>query len=194
MNKTKLIAISILFVLLLAGAYTLYGYLGNSTKSEQLAAVEQPKQTTPQPSQETTRPLVDAPDFTVYDLDGNAVQLSDFFGKPIVLNFWASWCGPCKMELPDFQEKYNHLGDNVTFLLVNMTDGAQETVATASAFISDKGYTMPVFYDTQFSAARAYGVNSIPCTYFLDAQGHAIAQATGAIDAQTLQRGIDMIT
>ena len=74
-----------------------------------------------------------------------------------------------------------------------MTDGDRETVETASAFIEAQGYTFPVFYDTASSAAITYSVYSLPTTYFIDADGNAIAQATGAIDAETLQKGIDMI-
>ena len=69
-----------------------------------------------------------APDFTVYDLEGNEVHLTDFFGKPIIVNFWASWCGPCKMEMPDFDVAYNTYKDDIVFLMVNMTDGSRETV------------------------------------------------------------------
>ncbi len=134
-----------------------------------------------------------APDITVYDIDGNAVHLSDFLGKPVILNFWASWCGPCKSEMPDFQEKYEELGDSVQFLVVNLTDGESETVDTASAFITEQGYTFPVFYDTDLDGAYTYGVQSIPTTYFIDAEGHAIAMAKSALDAETLQKGIDMI-
>ena len=76
-----------------------------------------------------------APDFTVYDKDGNPVQLSDFRGKPVVLNFWASWCGPCKSEMPDFDKKAAEMAGDVTFLMVNLTDGYQETVESASAFV-----------------------------------------------------------
>ncbi|MBR3796703.1 MAG: redoxin domain-containing protein [Clostridia bacterium] len=151
----------------------------------------------PQPKDEQSdttaeEPML-APDFTVYDAEGNEVHLSDFFGKPIVLNFWASWCGPCKMEMPDFHEKYLELGEEIHFLMVNMTDGARETVEVASAFIEKNAFTFPVFYDTAVDAAMTYGVYSLPTTYFINAEGHPIAQATGAISADTLQRGIDMI-
>ena len=134
-----------------------------------------------------------APDFTVYDLEGNEVHLTDFFGKPIIVNFWASWCGPCKMEMPDFDAAYNTYKDDIVFLMVNMTDGSRETVEVASEFIADSGYTFPVYYDTQYSAAITYSVASLPTSYFLNENGELVAHAKGAIDAETLQRGIDMI-
>lgn len=98
------------------------------------------------------------------------------------------------MEMPDFNEKYQELGEEVQFLMINMTDGSRETVEKASAFIEEQGYGFPVFYDTKFHAANAYGANSLPTTFFIDAQGKVTAQAKGAIDGETLQRGIDMIT
>ena len=86
-----------------------------------------------------------APNFTVYDADGKPVKLSDFRGKPVVLNFWASWCPPCKSEMPDFQKEFEVQGSQVQFLVVNLTDGSRETVATASAYIAQQGYTFPCF-------------------------------------------------
>lgn len=187
-SKKTLILVAATLIVLLAGAYWFYGNLEPKQEAVQLASAEPAA-----PEAETTVPVVTAPDFTVYDLDGNPVSLSGFFGKPIVLNFWASWCGPCKMELPDFQETYDELGGEVQFLIVNLTDGSRETVETASAYLEEQGYTLPVYYDTQLSAATAYGVNAIPCTYFIDAQGRAVARSSGAINAETLQKGIDLI-
>ena len=77
--------------------------------------------------------------------------------------------------------------------MVNMTDGSRETVEVASQFIADSGYTFPVYYDTQYSAAITYSVASLPTSYFLNEKGELVAHAKGAIDADTLQRGIDMI-
>jgi thiol-disulfide isomerase/thioredoxin len=68
------------------------------------------------------------------DFEGNKIQLTDFIGKPIVLNFWASWCGPCRLEMPEFQAAFEDLGDEVTFMMVNLTDGDRETPDTCSIF------------------------------------------------------------
>lgn len=134
-----------------------------------------------------------APDFTMTDASGEEVKLSDFFGKPVVLNFWASWCGPCKSEMPHFEEAYQKYGEDINFVIVNLTDGARETVETASDFIEEQGYTFPLYFDTNTEGAMTYGTYSIPVTYFIGADGVPVAQANGALDAATLQKGLDMI-
>ena len=201
-----MLIVLLVFVLLLGGAYVLYTQLSKSAATDQLLVHNPQKETEDTnntaknsvAANETTEPeetvpnAIMAPDFTVYDADGNEVSLSDYVGKPIVLNFWASWCGPCQLEMPDFHEKYLALGEEIHFLMVNMT-GGRETPESAKEFIAEKEYTFPVFFDMDTDAAAAYGVYSLPTTYFIDAEGYAIAQATGAIDADTLQRGIDMI-
>ena len=133
------------------------------------------------------------PDFTVLDGEGKEVRLSDFFGKPIVLNFWASWCPPCKAELPDFEDAYKKYDGEVVFLMVNMTDNQMETVEVAKDFIKTHGYTFPVYYDVNYQAATVYGIRSIPQTYFINAEGEAVASATGMISAAQLEQGIGMI-
>ena len=204
-KKRILFVLALVFVLVLGGAYTLYGRLSQGLEHNQLT-VESPQSQaagsssqgaesgqTADSAQAAEPEKVLAPDFTVYDAEGNPVQLYDYIGKPLVVNFWASWCGPCQMEMPHFEDKYQELGDEVQFLMINMTDGGRETVDSASAFIAEKGYTFPVLYDTDSDAALTYGAYSLPTTYFIDADGYAVARATGAIDADTLQKGIDLI-
>ena len=176
------------FVLVVAGAYVLYDQLGAEYQPEQLAT-EAPQETRAATEEAKTY----APDFTAVDAGGNDVSLSDFLGKPVVLNFWASWCGPCKSEMPEFNEAYLEQGEDIQFLMVNMTDGARETADTAMAFIAESGYSFPVLYDVNYDAAITYGVSSLPTTYFIDAEGVLVAKAVGAINADTLQRGISMI-
>ena len=112
----------------------------------------------------------------------------------MVVNFWASWCGPCKSEMPEFQEAWEKYGDEVVFMLVNMTDGSRETTDTAKAYIEKKGFTFPVYYDTVMEAAMAYGVASIPATYFIAPDGTLTARVSGTISLSTLERGLKMIT
>ena len=208
-KKKNLILIVLVFALLLVGASALYDKLSADLVPEQLAVAEttspepipseissaqtEPQETAPAEPATTEPNRVAAPDFTVYDIEGNPVKLSDYFGKPIVLNFWASWCGPCKMEMPGFQEKSIALEGEVQFLMVNMTDGGRETVETAAAFIEEQGYTFPVFFDTSYDAAYTYEAYSLPTTYFIDGEGYAVAMASGAISSEILQPGIDLI-
>lgn len=197
-SKKTVLIILLVFVLILGCSSVLYNRLGRDIAPEQLAEqapqASEPVSDDSAGSEEAEPEKVHAPDFTVYDLEGNEVHLSDFMGKPVILNFWASWCGPCKMEMPDFHEKYLELGDEIYFLMINMTDGSRETVDSASKFIAAQEYTFPVFYDTESDASAAYGVYSLPTTFFIDAEGYAIAQATGAINVEILDKGIEMIS
>ncbi len=142
--------------------------------------------------EETVEPVA-APDFTVVDSEGNSVQLSDYVGTPVIVNFWASWCSPCKSEMPDFDAAYQQYGQDIQFLMVNMTDGSRETVESAKDFIADTGHSFPVFFDTELSAAMAYGVTSIPATYFVNAEGNLVAYGIGPLNLEALETGIGML-
>jgi thiol-disulfide isomerase/thioredoxin len=134
-----------------------------------------------------------APDFTVFDENGKEVKLSDFKGKPVVINFWATWCYYCKEEMPDFNKAYKNYPD-VQFLMINATDGVQETKEKAKSYVEEEKFDFDVFYDTKLSAVNAYYVSSFPSTYFVDKNGNLVTGANGMIDYETLERGIKMIT
>ena len=134
-----------------------------------------------------------APDFTVLDKDGNEVRLSDFRGKPVVLNFWASWCPPCKGEMPEFNDVYGQVGQDVTFVMVDLVDGQRETKETGAQFVKDQGLSFPVYFDVTGDAATAYGITAIPTTVFIDRDGNIVTSSQGALDAAELQQGIERI-
>ena len=134
-----------------------------------------------------------APDFTVIDENVNEVKLSDFKGKPVVLNFWATWCYYCKEEMPDFDEA-SKKHPEVQFMMVNATDGERETLEGAKKYIEDEGYSFDVFYDTKSEAVSTFYVTAFPTTYFISSEGELIARGSGMLDADSLERGIGMIT
>lgn len=185
MEKTyqglKIVIWVLVFAVVIAGAYVLYNNLSVGMNLGGLAT---------EGTEETTSA---APDFTVYDAEGNAHSLSDFKGKPVVLNFWASWCGPCKSEMPEFQKAFETYGEELHFLMVNLTDGNRETKEKAQKFLEGTAYTFPVYFDTDMAGASAYGVNAVPVTYFIDAEGNFVAWGQGALSADMLQQGIDML-
>ncbi len=128
-----------------------------------------------------------AADFSALDQNGDETRLSDHFGKPLAVNFWASWCGPCCMELPAFDAAAKQYGGQIEFMMVNLTDGYSETVESVQGFLEENGYTFPVYFDVNEDAASAYGVYSIPLTVFIRADGTILTSHVGAMDDATLQ-------
>ena len=201
MHKKTLLITLIVLLVVLGVAAVLYPKLSAGMQTQQLATT--PPATTeaatePTPTEaeqeETTEATeaaepVAAPDFTVQDWDGNEVKLSDYIGKPIVLNFWAHWCGPCQMEMPEFNTVYEELNGEVTFLMVHM--GA--AVEDGKEKVLDGGYSFPVVFDVDSAAGAVYGVTAYPTTYFIDTEGNLQAYYVGAMDRALLQLGLDMI-
>ena len=198
MNKKALLITLIVFLAVLGVAAALYPKLSAGMQTQQLApaptAATAPTEPAVQPTEEvpeqTAEPEpVAAPDFTVLDMDGNEVKFSDYLGKPIVLNFWAHWCGPCQSEMPEFNAACETLEGEVTFLMVHVgaavEDGKQK--------VSEGGYTFPVVFDTESEAAAIYGITAFPTTFFIDKDGYLQGWYMGAMDAELLQIGLDRI-
>lgn len=107
-----------------------------------------------------------APDFELKNLDGENVKLSDYQGKKVILNFWATWCPPCKAEMPDMQQFYTESGDEVVILAVNIDP--QYDVA---GFAEKMGVNFPILLDEDDKVNNTYQVLTIPTTYFIDEKG-----------------------
>jgi thiol-disulfide isomerase/thioredoxin len=185
-TKRKTVFSIILFAVFLGIAYFAYGSLSNQYKP--LQETQNAKSASLQEDKKTP-----APDFTVFDAQGNKVKLSDFKGKPVVLNFWASWCPPCKGELPDFNKEYANVKNDVVFMMVDLVDGQRETQAIGKKYIEDQGFALPIYFDSNQQAASAYGISSIPDTLFIDSDGNIVKGYQGAIDEETLIAGIKSI-
>ncbi|MCL2571554.1 MAG: TlpA family protein disulfide reductase [Defluviitaleaceae bacterium] len=157
--------------------------------SEPTASDNIPEEVIPAP----TPPPVDdlTPDFVMYDADGNQLSLSDFFGKPIVLNFWATWCPNCVDEIPYFEALYAERGDEIHIIKINLLDGQRETRDRVDRFMEDNGFTFPLFFDGG-DGALEYGVRFIPMTFFINAAGEMVAHAQGAVDDAMLRNGLTM--
>ena len=191
MKGGKLLALALFIVLLLAGAYFLYDYLAAENAAPQLSVDGSEVEAGDMDENAEAEELF-APDFTVYDAEGRAVRLSDFRGKPAVLNMWASWCGPCRSEMPHFDSVWAEYGEEFNFLMVNMTLSSRESLENAKEYISEGGYGFPVYYDTEGEAMTAYGAYSIPMTFFIDAEGRLITYARGRISEEILLYGMSL--
>ena len=126
-----------------------------------------------------------APDFALVDVrdDGNVIQLSDFRGKVVVLNWYASWCGPCRSEMPAFEVAYENLGDDVVFFGVNL----QETRQDAAAMLDDMAATYPSVLDPDGEVGQRYRVTGLPVTYIIDRDGMVVSGGQGVMTEETLR-------
>lgn len=109
---------------------------------------------------------VKAPDFELKTLTGETVKLSEFKGKKVMLNFWATWCGPCKAEMPDMQQLSTEVGEDVAILAVNI-----DPQLDVQGFVDENGITFPILLDTDDTVNSIYQIVAIPTTYFIDSNG-----------------------
>ena len=159
----------------------------SSTKSDTSeVSTSEPEKTSEEVSSAEEIPENQAPDFQVKDAEGNIVQLSDFRGKPVIINFWATWCPPCCNELPGFNEAFLQYGEQITFMMVDLMDGYLEMQRGVMNFLEKNGYSFPVYYDTEENAVKAYDVYSIPLTIFINEKGEIIDQHLGSMEKEVL--------
>ena len=170
---------------------------GESTESgtggpESTAASEEASgETAPAETAADARPVIPAVDFELEDQYGNIHRLEDYRGKTIFLNFWATWCPPCKAEMPDLQKLYDKSateGEDAVIVLgvaaPNMgQEGSEEEIA---AFMEEKGYTYPVLMDTEGELFNSYGIMSFPTTFMIDRDGNVFGYVSGMLSADMM--------
>lgn len=192
-NTVKWLVIAVLLVGIIAGATALYNKYSSEFDNSNLIDDDKTTESAESDVSETeSMAYDDVLDFTVTDYDGNKVKLSDFKGKPIVLNFWATWCYYCKVEMPDFNEAYKKYPD-VQFLMVNATGVNGETVESAKAYVEQEKYEFDVFFDTEYEGLRQFGISSFPATIFIDKDGNVQTERIGMLTMDALEKEIEKI-
>ncbi len=177
--------------------------LGGTLPSTSQSAPAAPEASLPEtaPSAESQSPasesapasdeLPDAPDFTLLDQDGNSHTLSDYKGKVVFLNFWATWCGPCQREMPEIEQLYQDMGLNAEDVVVlgvanpknsdYPRNADRKTSAEISQFMKDGGYTYPTVMDETGEVFNAYGISAFPTTFMIDKEGKVFGYVNGML-------------
>lgn len=138
---------------------------------------------------------IKALDFTLYDQYGNAHTLSDYEGKTVFLNIWATWCPPCRGEMPHIESLYKAYGENSGEVIIlglaapNLgSEGDEEHIIS---FLEEAGYTFPVVMDTEWEQIYGYGISAFPTTFIIDKEGYINLYVPGAMDETTMKRIIE---
>ncbi|MDM5188034.1 TlpA disulfide reductase family protein [Bacillus sp. DX4.1] len=174
----KLIAVILAGALIWAGV-NFYNSKQEEKERKEKQAAQQTKEVLPQPG-------FKAPKITLKGLDGKLHSLNDAKGKPYIINFWASWCGPCEMEAPDLVRLYDKYKGDIEIFAVNATIG--DPVQEAQAFSERFGFEFPVLLDLDGVAGIDYKVISLPTTFFVDKDGIIVDQARGVLPPDQLEK------
>ncbi len=201
------VALGVVLVALLVGALLLYNRLEGTTGST-TPATGASSDTTATTSAEATPaagtgdtgiPGVNTtateavPDFTMTNANGVPVTLSSLKGKPTIMNFWATWCPPCREELDSFQKMYDKYGTQVNFVMLNIVSQG-DTMTSVQKFCADKGYTFPLYFDVSGEGTTLFGVTGIPETVFLDAKGLSYGKVVGGMPESMVVAGMKVLT
>lgn len=132
----------------------------------------------------------EAPDFTLTDLDGNDVTFKELRGKNIYLNFWASWCDPCKDEMPDIEKIHTEYKDKDLVVLTINTGEDKESV---KKFMEASGYTFQVLLDSNLDVARIYKTSNIPVSLFVNKEGKIVEKKEGLMTGAEMKKAVEQL-
>ena len=126
---------------------------------------------------------VAAPDFVMQTMEDQEISFSELTGQPLLLNIWATWCPPCRNELPYFQQAFEKYGEQITFAMVSV-DSGEDAKTEVEEYLKENAFTFPVYLDTESNSLMTYGIGSIPVTVLVDAEGNIIAGQVGMLDEE----------
>lgn len=194
-------------LLILMGVMTFTGFMNGFTEylsqtgsavpqSQSVGSGEEPSASTDADNGASEPPVVPAPDFTLVDQYGEEHTLSDYEGKTVFLNFWATWCGPCKREMPEVQALYEKYGNNEGDVIVlGVANPKSEeypynqdvTQPEVEQFLEDGGYTFPVVMDITGEVFYSYGISAFPTTFMIGADGNVFGYVPGALTGDMME-------
>lgn len=189
LNRNSLVIIG------LAGlvGWGIYDYSASKTETTEINQTNQEVVETAGTSDIGVQEGNKAPDFALKTLDGKEMKLSDMAGKKVILNFWATWCPPCKAEMPHMQEFYEEQKDSgIEILAVNLTT-AEKNSDDIGAFLKDYGLTFPVILDSLGEVGQTYSALTIPTSYIVDSSGIIRKKIVGPMDKEMMQELMDSI-
>ena len=187
-------------LLILMGVMTLTGMMNGFTsylsqfgggQESASSAVSAAPDTSEESSSASQEPAFPAPDFTLTDQYGKQHKLSDFKGKTVFLNFWATWCGPCRSEMPEIQALYEKYGKNEKDLIVlgvaGPNQGNEGSTASIKKFLKDNRYTFPVVMDESGDVFAEYGIRAFPTTFMIDKEGNIFGYVESALTGDVME-------
>jgi peroxiredoxin len=133
-----------------------------------------------------------APDFELQQVNGDPIQLSSLEGKKVLVNFWASWCGPCLEEMPEMEKLHNESNGDYVVLAVNMTV-TEKNLQTAKDFVNEHNFSFPTLLDVSNKTSSTYEVLSLPVSYFIDTEGIIRHKFVGAMDLEYMKENLNKL-
>lgn len=165
--------VMIYLVLILMVGVVIFQQFNNRDKNDEAASADMVKIGAP------------APVFQLKDLNDVSYAIPEPNGKPVLINFWATWCGPCRIEMPDLVELYDQYQDEVAFYAVNLT--GNDKVNEVISFADEYELSFPVLLDQELKVSKAYNIYAVPSTIFIDRHGNVMDQVLGLVDHNLLE-------